>query len=523
MSPEGRRLAPGAMSIACVYWLAVAAVQAAPEANYQEPFRPQYHFTPPTGWMGDPSALVYEHGRYHLFYWGHAVSRDLLHWQIWPRVLQSTDEVATMSGSAVVDEADTSDFGIGRTAPWVAVYSALQRTDRRQTQDIAFSNDGGRTFTRFPGNPVIDIGSTEFRDPQVFWYGPGRRWEMVVALAADHAVRFYSSRDLKVWTLQSEFGPGGDADGVNTDGVWECPDLIPLSIDGGRRSAWLLKVDLQPTGARYFIGEFDGSRFRSGPATTARRVDFGDDFYAARSWHGEPDRDGRRIWIGWMNNWRYARDVPTAPWKGMQSIPRELSLRSTPAAPAALALVQSPIRELRRLRGHHWHWNGMELRPDGHVALAARGVELEIQADFERGTASEFGLAVRKGAGAGGAEQTLLGYDSAAAAVFVDRSHSGRSDFNATFAARHEAPLALRHGRVRLRAFVDASSVETFWDDGVAVISDQIFPAAGSDAIAPYAVGGTARLVGLDVWQLKSTTPPKDSMSADVRAAGSPE
>jgi sucrose-6-phosphate hydrolase SacC (GH32 family) len=261
--PRGRLLAAG-LTIALALSGAACRTSGGPATNdasasYDEPYRPQYHFTPPTGWIGDPSGLVYEGGRYHLFYWGHAVSRDLVHWEHWPRALRESDGVGVMSGSVVVDSANTSGFGSAANPPMVAIYSGFHHADRRQTQDIAYSLDGGRTWTKYAGNPVIDIGSTEFRDPQVFWYEPDGRWLMVVALAEEMKVRFYASDDLKEWTFLSDFGPAG---AVN--GVWECPDIFPLPVDGDPdRIKWVLQVDVQPTGGQYFVGDFDGTTFRA--------------------------------------------------------------------------------------------------------------------------------------------------------------------------------------------------------------------------------------------------------------------
>jgi levanase len=226
--------------------------------------------------MNDPNGLVYYKGEYHLFYqynpngdswgdmsWGHAVSTDLVHWTELPLALSHDDEEMVFSGSAVVDEDNTTGFGTRRNPPMVAVYTSLHKATGIQSQSLAYSTDRGRTWTKYQGNPVLDIGSKEFRDPKVQWYAPTKSWLMTVSLSTEHKVRFYSSKNLKDWTQLSEFGPAGA-----TGGVWECPDLFPLAVDGDKKNIkWVLVVNINPGGvaggsaAQYFIGDFDGTKF----------------------------------------------------------------------------------------------------------------------------------------------------------------------------------------------------------------------------------------------------------------------
>jgi fructan beta-fructosidase len=264
---RGARLA----AVAAVMLGSAAGASAADTAGYQEPYRPQFHFTPAQNWMNDPNGLVYYKGEYHLFYqhnpfgdtwghmsWGHAVSRDLVHWQHLPVAIPEQGDELAFSGSAVVDHGNTSGFGTAEHPPMVAIYTAA--TPGKQSQALAYSTDKGRTWTRYAGNPVLDIGSSEFRDPKVFWYEPEQKWVMAVVMAAEHKVRLYSSKDLKSWTLMSDFGP---ANAVG--GAWECPDLFPLQVDG--RTKWVLVVSINPGGiaggsaGQYFVGDFDGTRF----------------------------------------------------------------------------------------------------------------------------------------------------------------------------------------------------------------------------------------------------------------------
>jgi beta-fructofuranosidase/levanase len=249
------------------------------QSDYSEPYRPQYHFTPATNWMNDPNGMVYYEGEYHLFYqynpfgdkwghmsWGHAVSTDLLHWTHLQLALAEENGVMIFSGSAVVDWKNSSGFGSLQTAtskpPLVAIYTGHYTEKPRQNQHIAYSNDKGRTWTKYSGNPVLDIGAKDFRDPKVMWHEPTGRWIMTVALPNEHKVRFYGSPNLKEWTLLSEFGPAGA-----TGGIWECPDLFELPVEGTKEKRWVLVVNLNPggvaggSGGQYFIGQFDGTRF----------------------------------------------------------------------------------------------------------------------------------------------------------------------------------------------------------------------------------------------------------------------
>ncbi|MEH0551175.1 GH32 C-terminal domain-containing protein [Streptomyces sp. B21-101] len=256
----------------------VAASPATAVPLYHEQYRPQFHFTPAQNWMNDPNGLVYYKGKYHLFFqynpagnswgnmsWGHAVSTDLVHWKQLPVAIPQDDQEMIFSGSVVLDKDNTTGFGTRKNPPLVAVYTSAQKVSGKQQQALAYSTDGGTTWTKYYDNPVLDIGSDNFRDPKVFWYAPTRRWLMAVALADQHKISFYSSADLKHWTHQSDFGPAGA-----TGGVWECPDLFPLQVDGDpQKTKWVLAVNLNPggiaggSGAQYFVGDFDGKKFTS--------------------------------------------------------------------------------------------------------------------------------------------------------------------------------------------------------------------------------------------------------------------
>jgi len=224
--------------------------------TYREKYRPQYHLTPKSGGLIDPTDLIYVDGKYQANK-RLAVSADLLHWQVSPRTRLSNERESEMSGSTVLDVNNSSGFGINGKPPLVAIYSGLRISDRRQYQCLAYSNDEGRTWSQYDRNPVIDIGSTEFRDPQVFWHQESKKWVMAVALAAERKISFYGSTNLKEWNHLSDFGPFGAQ-----NGVWECPDIFRLPVDGDPgKQKWVLTVSVQPLGGQYFIGEFDGTSF----------------------------------------------------------------------------------------------------------------------------------------------------------------------------------------------------------------------------------------------------------------------
>src|ERR1700712_522344 len=253
-----------------------------PVRQYREPYRPQFHYTPAKNWMNDPNGPIYYKGRYHLFYqynpsgsswgnisWGHAVSTDLVHWKELPIAIPQDDDEYIFSGSVVYDRKNTSGLGTTANPPLVAVYTAAVKSNGIQEQSLASSTDGGLTWSRYAGNPVLNLNSTNFRDPKVFWYPKTKTWEMVVALSDQHKVSIYSSPDLKSWTHRSDFGPAGA-----TGGVWECPNLFPLKVKGTNETKWVLVVGINPgsiaggSGDQYFLGSFDGTTFTSNdPAT----------------------------------------------------------------------------------------------------------------------------------------------------------------------------------------------------------------------------------------------------------------
>jgi len=463
--------------------------------------------------MNDPNGLVFYAGEYHLFYqynpfgnkwghmsWGHAISKDLVHWEQLPVAIPETDSMMIFSGCSVVDELNTSGFGKNGIPPLVAIFTGHYQKRKNQAQCLAYSNDRGRTWVMYKDNPVLDLNSADFRDPKVFWYAPHKRWIMIVALPEKHQVSFYHSDDLKQWIHLSDFGPAGA-----TGGVWECPDMYEIPVQGASDvKHWMLQVDLAPgavaggSGGQYFLGKFNGKEFIPDDDKT-RWIDYGKDFYACTSYSGIPESDGRRIIIGWMNNWEYAQDIPTSPWRSAQSLPRKLSLTKKGEE---VLLYQHPIEEMKILRTRHISHKELIMTTEigSKIVEDISGQLLEIIAIFEPGNAEEFGLKVCLSE----KEETIVGYDVNRSEIFIDRTKSGSVQFNPEFPGRQSAPLPLTNGQVKMHIFIDWSSIEVFADNGLKVITDRIFPSRDSDAIGVYTVGGHVKLSSMDAWQLKS-------------------
>jgi fructan beta-fructosidase len=482
-----------------------------------EAWRPRYHYTPARHWMSDPNGLVWLNGEYHLFYqhnpqsidwghmsWGHAVSRDLLHWQELPVAIPEDARVSIYSGSAVCDANNSSGLGSTEQPPLVAIYTGCQRRpEGGQAQELAHSLDGGRSFTPYPGNPVLDLGLRDFRDPKVCWHAPSKRWVMVVVLPDEHRILFYGSTNLREWQHLSAFGPAGEA-----VGIWECPDLIevPVEQDGSTdlpATRWLLKVDTfsgHPggTGAQYFVGYFDGQRLiEDEPGGAPQWADHGSDFYAAMSFNHLPANHTRPLWLGWMGNHRYAAKVPTSPWRGAMSLPRELSLRRHGGR---WRLMQRPLPAIMQWRGHGIHLPARQLKDDV-LSLPVRGNAMELCFSIDAVDGLEAGLEVLAAADGG---CTRLGYNAKRQAVFIDRTHSGVLPDDTTFAGRrHVSVTPPSPGKpLNFQVFIDAGSVEIFADDGMAVLTEQVFPYAHSTGVSLYVIGGGASFGAMAVWPL---------------------
>ena len=532
--------------------MCVMGADAVGQESYMQPWRPQYHFTPAKNFMNDPNGMVFYKGEYHLFFqynpqgqvwghmsWGHAVSTDMVHWKELGVAIPEDANYMIYSGSAVVDWNNSS--GLCRSADakdqscLIAIYAAAYKN--RQKTHIAYSNDRGRTWTNYTGNPVIDVGAEDFRDPYVFWYEPQKKWMLVAVLADHRKALFFSSQDLKKWTKLSEFGPAGD-----DSGQWECPLLLDLQIEGSDEHRGVLVINRNPgapaggTGVRYLIGHFDGTTFTEKESAGKKLwADYGKDFYATNVFNdmqgmnptlsrkmGKDRTPVRRVWMGWTSNWLYAKDEPTESWRGAQSIPRSLGLRwvgvsmdptvsggqkthssknSPGEAPAPeLLMVQAPVRELQKLRSMAFILNNasvQEAKAQMTESLV-QGDAYEIEAELEPGAASEIGFKLRKGDGV----ETIVGVIPAMNMLFVDRTKSGDVYFNDQFSGRFTTTLSETR-RVKLHIFVDRSIVEVFANDGERVMTDRIYPPAACNGIEVYSQGG-GRIVSMTVWPMGS-------------------
>ncbi|MCB8925450.1 MAG: glycoside hydrolase family 32 protein [Ardenticatenaceae bacterium] len=476
----------------------------------REPFRPHFHFTPPQNWLNDPNGMVYFEGEYHLFYqyhphstvwgpmhWGHAVSQDLIHWEHLPIALAPDEKGMIFSGSAVIDWANTAAFG---PQAMIAIFTYHQDDPRAEVQGIAYSVDNGRTWTKYAGNPVLTPATPlhDFRDPKVFWYqAADKAGHWVMALAAGNEILFYTSPDLKKWTPSGRFGNGYGS----VRGVWETPDLFRLPIVGREDTRWVLTVGVGEgapaggSGMQYFVGTFDGQTFTSeNAADTILWADYGADFYAAQSWNGAPN--GRKLWLAWMNNWLYARDIPTGTWRGAMTLPRELTLADTSSG---LRLKQTAVPELHQLRRGHHAWQDVTLLPEQPFRPDVQGQRLEILLEMATPKeASSLGLRLC----VGDEEATVLRYAPESSTLYVDRTQSGQSDFYAGFAAAHLARLEPTTDRLKLHIFVDHSSVEIFANDGLVTFTERIFPSAGSTGIVLFCEGTAVTVHKLEIYEL---------------------
>jgi fructan beta-fructosidase len=452
---------------------------------YEEKYRPQFHYSAPCNWLNDPNGLVLHNGTYHLFYqynptgndwgnmhWGHATSRDLVRWDNRPVALHAEPLGVgyIFSGCAVADPDNRSGLGAPDEIPLVALYTSCT-TDGIQAQSLAFSLDDGETWRQYAENPVIENpGLRDFRDPKVYWHTDSERW--VLVLAANDCIEFYRSHNLIDWEHVSRMSkPLG-----SNQGVWECPDLFPLTTDDGV-TKWVLIVSACPEhstrdeSVQYFIGDFDGVRFEPDGAETIW-LDYGADMYGAVTWDGVAEDDGRRIMIGWMSSWRYAREVPTYPWRGNMTIPRELRL--VPGE-CGLELATMVVRELENIRTNVARIDRISVDdPDIQAAFADLSPELldlDLTFEWPTGDARSFGVRFTNSSG----ETLDIVVNSGARTLVVDRTTVGQCVPNPKFARRFEAPMRETDGLCKLRVIKDRASVEVFADGGRAVISANLF------------------------------------------------
>ena len=440
------------------------------DTTNREAYRPVYHHTPLWGWMNDPNGLFYKDGVWNLYYqynpygsiwgnmtWGHATSRDLVHWQYEGTPIEPDDLGTIFSGSAVVDSSNTAGFGKNAI---VAMYTTAAEN---QTQSLAYSTDNGKTFTKYSDNPILTAKEPDFRDPRMIWNEATKEWNLV--MATGQKMNFYSSKDLKNWKYESSFGEGYGCH----KGVWECPDLMQMA-----NGKWVLLCNINPGGpfggsaTQYFIGQWDGHKFtcESSPETT-KWMDYGRDHYATVAFSNAPD--GRHVALPWMSNWQYAAVVPTKQYRSGNGIPRDLGI-FTDEGEEYLSVKPSPeIMKAFRKKAQSL---------SDACMIEVSGLRRNATIELSNG----------KG------ERVVMRYDAAEKSFSVDRMKSGKTDFSEVFPAVTSAPT---HGKAsRVLIFIDKCSVEVFDGDGKFALTNLVFPTKPYDKLSVK--GGKAK-----IWKLK--------------------
>lgn len=446
----------------------------------KESFRPVYHHTPAYGWMNDPNGMFYKDGVYHLYFqynpygsvwgnmhWGHSTSTDLMHWKFEGCAIVPDAWGAIFSGSCVVDHENTAGFGKEAV---VAFYTSAKSTPWGdiQMQSMAYSLDNGKTFTKYEGNPILTSSEKDFRDPKVFWYAPGKHWVMI--LAVGQHMEIYSSVNLKEWKKESEFGAMQGAHG----GVWECPDLVEIPVEGTREKKWVLICNLNPGGpfggsaAQYFVGSFDGKKFVNESPTQTKWMDWGKDNYATVTWNNAPD--GRCIALGWMSNWQYANNVPTRQYRSANTLARDLTLYREGQE---LYLKSTPSVEVKKARGKKVSIPSFKVSEKHEIVnlFEEKQGAYEVEIVIQNAGASKIAFCLLNDKG----EKVSMYYDLNRKQFVMDRSESGKVDFSKDFPAVTVAPVNVDK-ELTLRLFVDRSSIEAFGEDGKFVMTNLVFP-----------------------------------------------
>ncbi|MGL5272413.1 MAG: glycoside hydrolase family 32 protein, partial [Phocaeicola sp.] len=473
------------------------------DTTNREAYRPFYHFTPEYGWMNDPNGMVYKDGVYHLFYqynpygsmwgnmhWGHATTTDLVTWEHQPVALAPDVIGAIFSGSAIVDENNVAGFGKDAI---VAFYTSA---GDRQTQSIAYSLDNGKSFVKYAGNPVLTSPAPDFRDPKVFYHNESSKWIMILAVGQE--MQLFSSDNLKEWAYESSFGEGEGAHG----GVWECPDLIEVAVEGTNEKKWVLFCNINPGGpfggsaTQYFVGTFDGKKFVNESPALTKWMDYGKDHYATVTWSNAPE--GRHIGIAWMSNWQYANDVPTMQFRSANSVPRDFSLF---VSEGVTYLKSAPSKELLALRGKGEKAKSFKVNKTYNIDKLAVGSEgaFELEITIQNKDAEVIGLQLFNSKG----EKVDMFYNLVEKTFSMDRTQSGLVEFSKEFPVVTVAPTE-KTNELKLRLFVDKCSIEAFGNDGRFAMTNLVFPTEPYTRMSFYAKGGSYNVTSFQSYKLAS-------------------
>ena len=492
----------------------------------EELYRPNFHFTPKKGWMNDPNGMFFYNGYYHLYFqhypdgttwgpmhWGHAISTDLFNWKEQPIALYPDDLGYIFSGSVVVDYENTSGFGADGKIPIIAIFTSHDPKKEKtgeidvENQSIAYSLDEGLTWTKYKDNPVLkNPGARDFRDPKVSWDKQRKRWTMV--LAAGQEIQFYISKDLKSWNKLTSFGEGIG----NHGGVWECPDFFQLPVVGSSEKKWVLLVSINPGGpnngsaTQYFVGDFDGKNFvldESFNTETEEEqgfwVDYGRDNYAGVTFSNVENKDGGKLFMGWMSNWLYANEVPTENWRSAMTIARTLELLKSDNT---YRLTSNPVPELdefkiEKLKNSNVSIKGKTLLTTSK-AVDFTSVQINFKIENLIDGVYNFELTNSEG------DSLRFGYDSSMNNYFVDRNNAGKTDFSNKFSNRIAiAPSKNTQNDWTGTIVLDKTSIELFFDNGQTVMTEIFFPKAPFESLYFQAPTKESKLEYIEINQLK--------------------
>ena len=497
------------------------------EKNVEEIlYRPDFHFTPKANWMNDPNGMFYLNGKYHLYFqyypdgnvwgpmhWGHAISEDLITWNEQPIALYPDEKGYIFSGGAIVDHNNTSGFGKNGIVPIVAFFTYHNMDGEKegtldfQTQAIAYSLDEGMTWKKYEGNPVIpNPGIKDFRDPKVIWDSPNNKW--ILSLAAGDKIMFYSSPNLIEWEFESEFGEGVGAHG----GVWECPDLFPIKVEDNEELKWVLLVSINPGGpnggsaTQYFVGDFNGKRFTLDKSfnnelisNEAIWLDYGRDNYAGVTWSNIPKTDGRKLFIGWMSNWDYARDVPTETWRSSMTAPRELKLVNVNGN---YRLESLPITELNNYVSNTMYQDFLIKSKNKDIIITKKfntsSLNIQFKMNDLKSEIYTFRFQNKEG------DTLEIGLNNIENYFFIDRRKSGQVNFSEKFAPQiSKANSNKALNALNIQILLDKTSIEVFYNDGETVMTELFFPNNPLDTFSIISKDKDLKIIDLKIQEFQ--------------------